>query len=74
MCALLPCVGEFGTVFRGMWKEQPKKQVAVAVKTLKVSLVTLCFFTDSISSLDEVLIINQISMMLLFPMIWEDVG
>lgn len=33
-------VGEFGTVFRGIWKEQPKKQVAVAVKTLKVSIYT----------------------------------
>lgn len=32
-----PVVGEFGTVFRGIWKEQPKKQVAVAIKTLKVS-------------------------------------
>ena len=31
------CEGEFGTVFRGMWKEQPKKQVPIAVKTLKVS-------------------------------------
>ena len=32
-CLLL---GEFGTVFRGVWKEQQKKAIPVAVKTLKV--------------------------------------
>lgn len=38
---LIMCAGEFGTVFRGVWKEQPKKQVAVAIKTLKVSTYEL---------------------------------
>lgn len=31
--------GEFGTVFRGIWKETPKKQTAVAIKTLKVHII-----------------------------------
>ena len=37
LICLVMCAGEFGTVFRGVWKEQPKKQVAVAIKTLKVT-------------------------------------
>ena len=36
------CIGEFGTVFQGIWKEQPKKQIHVAVKTLKVTRQPLC--------------------------------
>ena len=42
------CKGEFGTVFRGMWKEQPKKQVAVAVKTLKVCHIKHFQFDHSV--------------------------
>lgn len=36
------CAGEFGTVFRGIWKESPKKQIAVAIKTLKVLYYLAC--------------------------------
>ena len=36
MFGLVSFSGEFGTVYRAVWKEQGKKQVEVAVKTLKV--------------------------------------
>ena len=46
------CLGEFGTVYRAVWKDQAKKQVEVAVKTLKVSCCVCtylynysCYFT-----------------------------
>lgn len=39
------CVaGEFGTVYRAVWKDQgAKKQVEVAVKTLKVRNIIVCY-------------------------------
>ncbi len=45
-----PTLGEFGTVYRGIWKQQGGKAMAIAVKTLKVRRLS----TGSLTPVGEV--------------------